>query len=98
MITTVPPLRTVSDTLASGAEWYSGAGERYRMPSLHCHNPFRKWNSGIGCDGGFSGSGRRMPLGRPVVPDEYSIGVPRYSSAMGEDGNGRVAASRSWNG
>jgi hypothetical protein len=28
-----------------------------------------------------------MPLGRPVVPDEYSIDVPSRSSAMGVSGN-----------
>ena len=40
----------------------------------------------IGSLGGFSGSGRRMPLGRPVVPDEYSIEVPSASSAIGVTG------------
>ena len=63
------------------------------MPSLHCHNPLRKWNSGSGCDGGFSGSGRMMPLGRPVVPDEYSIGVPNRSSGSGVDGIAAVAVA-----
>ena len=53
------------------------------MPSSHCHSLARKWNSAIGSLGGFSGSGRRMPLGRPVVPDEYSIDVPSASSAIG---------------
>ena len=40
-----------------------------------------------------------MPLGRPVVPDEYSIGVPSHSSAIGVsgmdgDGFGEVDVAR----
>ena len=65
------------------------------MPSRHCHSPFRKVNSGSGCEGGLSGSGRRMPLGRPVVPDEYSIAVPSDSSAIGVSGYAEMACSKS---
>lgn len=36
-----------------------------------------------------------MPLGRPVVPDEYSIDAPSDSSAMGVVGKGFTASSRS---
>src|SRR6266540_4338195 len=32
MITEVPPKRIVTDTLACGAEWYSGAGDKYVWP------------------------------------------------------------------
>ena len=32
-------------------------------------------------DGWMSYIGRRMPLGRPVVPDEYIIGAPSCSSS-----------------
>jgi hypothetical protein len=63
------------------------------MPASHCHSLLRKWNSGSGSEGGFSGKGRRMPLGRPVVPDEYSIGVPRHSSAIGVSGNSPTASA-----
>ncbi len=34
-------------------------------------------------DGWMSYIGRRMPFGRPVVPDEYIIGAPSCSSAIG---------------
>ena len=34
-----------------------------------------------------------MPLGRPVVPDEYSIAVPTDSSAIGVLGRPLVASS-----
>jgi hypothetical protein len=36
-----------------------------------------------------------MPLGRPVVPEEYSIGVPRDSSPIGVPGKALVASSKS---
>ena len=64
------------------------------MPSSHCHRLLRKLNSGSGWLGGCSGSGRRMPLGRPVVPEEYSIAVPSDSSATGVPG--RPASAVSW--
>src|SRR6266498_1473766 len=60
------------------AVWYSGEpqmctwlsnGARPKMPKNH-----------VACGGTTSGSapvnGRRTPLGRPVVPDVYSIGEP----------------------
>jgi hypothetical protein len=40
-----------------------------------------------------SGMARRMPLGRPVVPDEYSIGAPSFSSGMGVEGKAAVAST-----
>ena len=46
------------------------------MPSRYCQSFCRKSNIGSCWVGGCSGSGRRMPFGRPVVPDEYSIAVP----------------------
>ena len=35
-----------------------------------------------------------MPLGLPVVPDEYSIAAPELSSAIGVAGNAATASSR----
>jgi hypothetical protein len=55
----------------------------------------RNANSGSGCDGGLSGSGRCTPLGRPVVPLEYSMAVPSHSSAMGVAGKGATASAKS---
>ena len=40
------------------------------LPNLNPSNPALKAYSGRGWEGGVSGSGLRMPLGRPVVPDE----------------------------
>jgi hypothetical protein len=34
-----------------------------------------------------------MPFGRPVVPDEYNMAVPRDSSSIGVSGNPAVAVS-----
>ena len=57
------------------------------MPSRYRQSSATKSNSGSGCAGGCSGSGRTMPFGRPVVPDEYSIAVPSDSSAIGVSGS-----------
>ncbi len=35
-----------------------------------------------------------MPLGRPVVPDEYSMAVPMLSSAIGVPGSPAVASCK----
>ena len=58
------------ERLPSGAEWYSGAGDRYVMPSRSWNTLATKSMSGSCSPGVTSGSGRRMPFGRPVVPDE----------------------------
>ena len=42
-----------------------------------------------------SGSGRLMPLGRPVVPELYSMKLPAGSCASGSAGCSASAASRS---
>ena len=62
------------------------------MPSRYCQSFCRKSNIGRFCAGGCSGSGRKMPFGRPVVPDEYSIAVPADSSGIGVFGSPEVAA------
>ncbi len=39
-----------------------------------------------GCPASASGRGRKIPFGRPVVPEEYSIARPSCSSAIGSEG------------
>ena len=70
MITDVAPRRMPAATLAWGAEWYSGAGDRYVMSSRKPNRILIPAISGSGSVGWRFGSGRRMPLGWPVVPDE----------------------------
>ena len=43
--------------------------------------------------GGPSDTGRLIPLGRPVVPEEYSITSPSHSSSSGPGGVASSAAS-----
>ena len=54
--------------------------------------------TGSGSAGCTSGSGRRIPFGRPVVPDEYSIAAPSCSSSTGVVGCSAMAASYGRNG
>ena len=68
-------------TLTCGAVWYSGAGDRYTIPSRNRHSAAIPSTAKLVSDGWMSDTGRRMPLGRPVVPDEYTIGAPSCSSA-----------------
>jgi hypothetical protein len=70
MTTTDAPSRSAAATLAYGAEWYSGAGFRYVMPARKPKSQETKLSTGSASPGGSSGSGRRMPLGCPVVPEE----------------------------
>ena len=78
--TAVDFMRSVIATLTCGAVWYSGAGDRYTMPSRSFHSPAIPSTPMLVSDGWRSYMGRRMPLGRPVVPDEYIIGAPICSS------------------
>jgi len=87
MITAVEPRRIVAATLACGAEWYSGAGERYVIPSRKPNITLTNSMTASGTPGACSGSGRRIPFGCPVVPDEYSIAAPSRSSSTGVAGN-----------
>src|SRR5262249_49729019 len=91
--TLVAPSRTAPDTLASGAQGYSGAGGREGIGPGSWKTSATKGMIGRVAAGWTSGSGRRMPLGWPVVPEEYSIGVPSCSSAIGSVGKGATAAS-----
>ena len=86
MITAVAPSRIVAEMLACGAEWYSGAGERYVMPSRKRNMPFTNSMTASAVLGGWSGIGRRIPFGWPVVPDEYSIAAPSCSLSTGVSG------------
>ena len=65
------------------------------MCSRYRHRPERKLNIGICSPGGWSGNGRRIPFGRPVVPEEYSIAVPRRSSSSGVEGAADTVVSKS---
>ena len=49
--------------------------------------------TGNGWPGPPSGSSRRMPLGWPVVPDEYSMAAPSDSSGTGASGYLATTAS-----
>ena len=64
------------------------------MPSRYRHSLDTNSRRGSWCPGGQSGSGRTMPFGLPVVPDEYSIAVPSDSSGIGVSGRPFVASSR----
>ncbi len=70
--TTVAPSAWAPADHCSPAEWYSGAGTRYvdasDMPisdRAKCPTPMARGSSNAS-----PVSGRRIPLGRPVVPDE----------------------------
>src|SRR6202043_2946380 len=80
---TVDPRRSAADTLACGAEGYSGAGLRYVMPARNPNMAFTNSITGHGSSGPADGSSRRMPLGWPVVPDEYSMAAPSDSPGTG---------------
>jgi multidrug resistance efflux pump len=54
-----------------GAEWYSGAGERLTESASTRNRPFSTGFRARPCETARSGSGRVIPLGRPVVPEVY---------------------------
>ena len=85
-------------TLTCGAVWYSGAGERYTMPSRNRHSPAIPSTPMLVSDGWRSNMGRRMPLGRPVVPDEYIMGAPNCSSGTWPVGCAPTVSSHDSNG
>ena len=68
-----------------GAVWYSGAGLRYTA-SGSIQNPTNADIMPGTSDGGRCGSSRLIPLGRPVVPDEYCSRSPSISSSIGVSG------------
>ena len=53
------------------------------MSSRKRHSPAIPSTAMLVSDGWMSYIGRRIPLGCPVVPDEYIIGAPSCSSATG---------------
>ena len=95
MMTTVPPSSWTPALQISGAEWYRGAGVRYTefssMPS--------RWRSNMPMPETSASSmvspvrGRRIPLGCPVVPDEYSITSPLGWRSNGSAGISATASS-----
>ena len=66
-------------TLTCGAVWYSGAGDRYTMSSRKRQSAAIPSTPMLLSEGWMSYIGRRIPLGCPVVPDEYIIGAPSCS-------------------
>ena len=63
------------------------------MPSRNPNMALTNSITGSGWLGGPSGSGRRMPLGCPVVPDEYSMAAPSASSGTGSPGYPAASSS-----
>ena len=98
MTTTVDFMRSAMATLTCGAVWYRGAGDRYTMCSRKLHNVAMPRTAMLVSDGWMSYIGRRMPLGCPVVPDEYIIGAPSCSSATGQVGCPPTTSSQDSNG
>ena len=70
MTTTVPPRRCAVIDQTNGAEWYSGAGLRYTSPGVNPMIPPSIPDSVTSEPKGRLVSGRRMPFGCPVVPEE----------------------------
>src|ERR1700729_2233735 len=56
------------------------------MPSRNPNMARTNTITGNGSPGPTSGRARRMPLGWPVVPDEYSMAAPSDSSSTGAVG------------
>src|SRR4051794_5665823 len=84
--TVVPPSDCTTMDQNDGAVWYSGAGLRY-IALLVIPTAFISGIKMLGASsGGRCGSSRRMPLGRPVVPDEYCNTSPSSSSEIGVTG------------
>ena len=84
MHTTVPPSACTPVLNPNGAEWYNGAGDRYTESALNPNSPaITPAASRFGSSMPAPDSGRLMPFGRPVVPDEYSIVSPRGCCANG---------------
>src|ERR1700722_12354882 len=92
--TAVDFIRRAMATLTCGAVWYSGAGDRYTMPSRSRHNPEIPSTPMLVSEGWRSNMGRRMPLGRPVVPDEYIMGAPICSSGTWSVGCASTVSSQ----
>jgi hypothetical protein len=63
-------MRWISIDHEIGAAWYSGAGERYTLPSTKPHHSKNRVSGSGPSPIGANVNGRTMPLGRPVVPDE----------------------------
>ena len=88
MITAVPPRRTVMATLACGAEWYSGAGERYVIPSRKRYMNFTKSMTGNGSPGA---PRRQRPQDALRLPGRARRVQHRRAQLLVGDGFGREA-------
>ena len=96
--TAVDFIRRAMATLTCGAVWYSGAGDRYTIPSRQRQRAAIPSTAMLVSDGWMSYMGRRMPLGRPVVPDEYIMGAPNCSSGTWSVGCEPTTSSHDSNG
>ena len=96
MTTAVPPSAWVVVVKASGAEWYSGAGDRYTVSPSKPKSIVRRRDMPSGSSTVTSSSGRLMPLGRPVVPELYSIAAPArlVLEPLGREGGDGVLVRR----
>src|SRR5690606_21104475 len=84
--TTVAPKRCMVRQYRNGAAWYSGAGDRYTESASGWNSSESSWYSGPGCPIGALDRAGLIPLGRPVVPDEYSMSTPSHSFSIGVGG------------
>ena len=64
------------------------------MPSRNLHSAFNPSRTGRFCPGWPFGRVCRIPLGRPVVPEEYNIPAPSCSSGTGSAGWRAIASSK----
>ena len=66
----MPPSRCTVVDQPAGAEWYSGAGQRYTEPSVTPKSPPTRPLNAFVVPSGAPIVGGLMPFGRPVVPEE----------------------------
>lgn len=92
--TIVPPTEVMVPQKRSGAAWYRGAGHRYTVSES---NPYIGANTAVygSIVASTSPSGRAglIPLGLPVVPDEYSMSCPRGCESSGSADCAATASS-----
>ncbi len=88
MTTTVCPACNAFVTPVNGPAWYMGPHTRWVPWSTRMPKPWQNTAAAVPAtsSGSPSGSGRRTPLGRPVVPDVYIITVPGLRGGCGPGG------------
>ena len=89
MITTVWPACSALVTPTNGPAWYIGPQTRCTPWSTVMPNPWHVAAAVVAAtsSGSPSGSGRRTPLGWPVVPDVYIITAPGLRGGCGPAGH-----------